>query len=692
MSAWSALEGVDIATVQDARREHVFHHVGPRGALRLLRAGVSTNYFRVLGVAPVRGRDFASSDAGTRSVILSHDAAVRVFGSIDAAVIGSELVLNGAVRELVGIMPARLVVPKPPGHAAPDARIDAWIPLPPSVEADHLLLRAGTEAGLGDRLVRAAQGFEPFVTKAVHTVSLEEVLLGPARRWVNGVALVAAVSLLFAVFTAGGLVFVRFAATTRRTTIHRYFGATIPRLALRSALQSTIIALMASLAAILLATWLLDAVRSAGPAELARLADVELDATAVWVTLLVAAVLGILTGGIPPLLLLPRMAVSNSLMSRGAETLPSLRLVRSGAVVLQLALAFTLATCGVMLVRTLGALDARSPARNPESTLVVDLPRQPGTPLERSKAFYAETLRAIRSLPGVLDAGLASSIPLRPRDYHGPRWSIRIADDGYFRVLGVDLVAGQGFERASLESGDIAIINEALARQEFGTTSPIGRVLDDHRVVGVVRDHVHGRPDGDVDPAMYVPPAQLADSRNSILVATSPAAVHSVAAAIRNAVAAVDPTQPVEEILTLAEIARRSPALSHRVFQRTSLVLLAVLASALAAMGLASVLAQDLADRRREIALRLAIGGPPDMPRRMVLRRTAQLLGLAVLVGFPLAFAFARVIRASLFGVAPLDPASYASVLGGLVLVAAAATIATPAAREEHLVELLRDS
>lgn len=694
VDAWQGLDGVDVAAVQDGRKETVFYHSGSGGAARLIGAGVSTNYFELLGISPWRGRAFTPTDVGLSSIILSYGAGQRLFGDA-AAGVGSTLVLNGRAYAVVGIMPPGFVVPPPPGHPEPDARVDAWVPIPMggAADADHVWVRLNSQrsrADLSGRLLRAGRELEAEPTVRIHVHSLREVLVEPARTWVGGLVFAASIAFGFGLLTALGLVFVRRVGASKALTLHRYYGATSGRLILRSAGETTALSVVGAGLGLLLAVWLLGVLKSAGPIELARLAAVEIDATALWVTAGAAVLLGLVSGAVPAALLLPWLPSSSGLAGRSIGAAPALQSLRSGVVIVQFALACALGVCGLMLTMTVRALNERAPVADPRSVVVVDLPRPITSDSAQNRVFYGNAVREVAAISGVRDVGLGSSIPLRARDYFGRRWALRVADAGYFRALGVEIVAGRSFGSADAGGGEVAIVNETLARQEFGESGAVGKVLDDRLVVGVVRDHVHRGLDQEVEPAMYVPVIQGHENRLSMIVAIAGVSPASLIPSIRASLATLDPGQPLDELTTLATIARRSPALSHRAFQRLSLLVLTVLAAGLALMGLVSVLVQYIADHRREIALRMALGGPPNLQRRMVLRTATRLLTAALAVGLPLSFGLAHVIRSSFFAVAPLDPVPYLITVVAFTMIIAVVTMTAPKQDERQLNELLK--
>ncbi len=386
--------------------------------------------------------------------------------------------------------------------------------------------------------------------------------------------------------------------------------------------------------------------------------------------------------------------------SSGGPGRPGQRL-QGALVVVQVALSLVLLAAGGLLLRSLAKAAAVPAGFDRESagevvTLSFD-PVTQGYPPERAEQFREAMLERARSLPGVRAASLTELLPLSNRaiadDFApeaGPAGAreqvfFTTVSPGYFATLGIPLVAGRDFAPTDRTGAPaVAVVNETLARRFWPGVSPLGRRFatidrpgEGFEVVGVARDGKYLSLTEPARPFAYFPLAQGAHlNENTLLVRGSGGT--ALSAAVRAAARGLDPTLPLFQAETLEEALRRTTA-----GRRQGTLLLATfgaLALLLAAVGLYGVVAFAVGERRREIAVRMAIGAARRDIISLFVGRAARLAGLGVAIGLALAAAITRLLSGMLFGVTPLDVTTLAAVSALLAAVALAAS-ALPARR-----------
>ncbi|HEX5830364.1 MAG TPA: FtsX-like permease family protein, partial [Gemmatimonadaceae bacterium] len=451
---------------------------------------------------------------------------------------------------------------------------------------------------------------------------------------------------------------------------------------------------------LLLALWAVSALRAAAPAFLPRLAEIELDARVVLFTVALALLTGVLFG-LAPALRAGRRQLADTIRdgARGTGAAGAARL-RASLVLAEVALALVLLVGAGLLVRSFDRLQRVSPGFDPRGVLTmrVILPpaRYGDAHVERARQFTAQLLEQARALPGVRTASVSSTLPMAGAPYNtffvygrqlpapGTMQDAQrfIATADYFRVMGVRLVRGRLFtERDDAGAPGVVVINETMARRYWPGESPLGARITfgdptdsattRYTVVGVVNDVKQEGLSADAYAQLYQPFAQAPRLALHVAARTSGDPLQA-AAALRRIVRALDPTLPVAEIRTMEDRVRESVAQP-----RVSVALLggfSAVALLLAAVGIYGVMAYAVAQRTREIGIRVALGARPTDVRRLVVRQgmTPALLGVAV--GLAGAFAVTRLMASLLFDVSATDPLTFAAVSAFLLSVALVAS------------------
>jgi putative ABC transport system permease protein len=373
--------------------------------------------------------------------------------------------------------------------------------------------------------------------------------------------------------------------------------------------------------------------------------------------------------------------------SRGGRT-------RSALVVLETAVAVLLVVGAGLLIRSFARLTAVDPGFRPEGVLSLQVPLSDGQYKEdaRQAAFTDALLERLRALPGVSSVGMVSNLPMsgeeeieglviegrpKPAPSEIPLCDFRQASPGYFETLGIRRVRGR-----LLSAGDaaraplVAVIDETMARAYWPDTDPVGKRFrlggfEDTdpswiTVVGIVGNVRHSGLHVDPRPQAYVPQAQEATGDQTFVLRTAGDPARLIKDA-RAAVSAVDPNQPVARVRTMEQMVAESVA--GRRFNMVLLGAFAILALVLAAVGIYGITSYSVAQRTREMGLRMALGAKPGTVLRMILREAGWLALIGLAAGLVLAVATTRVMASLLFGVPATDPATFVAVAVGLAAV-----------------------
>jgi predicted permease len=414
--------------------------------------------------------------------------------------------------------------------------------------------------------------------------------------------------------------------------------------------------------------------------------------------------------GLAPAYQLTRLNVHSDLKQGGrGGSGAGQRRIRAALVAGEIALSLVLLVGAGLTIRSFVKLQHQPAGFNPDHvlTLGVNLPsaRYP-TPLQKAE-FWSRTLEELRRIPGVEITAGVSRLPLLPGNStrglaikHLPPNSqatahYRTATPDYFRAMSIPLVSGRAFDEGDREGRPlVAIISAATARRYWPNQNPIGEQFSINAppitIVGVVADIRTAALDKAPEPTVYVPYRQDPWPSMVFTLRTN-AAPATLSTAVRDAIWAVDKDQPVGAVRTMDEQLSRS--LTRRRFSVSLLTGFGVVAVSLAAIGLYGVLAFIVAQRRREIGVRMALGAQPRDVIADVMGQGLRLAGLGVAIGLALALAGTRLLSALLYGTSPTDAVTFAAVATLLVAIAAAASLvpALRASRVDPLVALRDD-
>ena len=695
---------------------------------------VSANFFEMLGVRAAKGRTFAAPEEtpGREHVAVVGDALWRRRWGADPGLVGRTIRLNGEPYEIVGIMPERFRWGRSYGRNA-DAEI--WAPfaltpgrLAPGERGDEYLdligrLRPGVSRDAAQAQVDALiERFRtdypdqfprqsPVVTRLV---PLQTDVVGGARTalWVlfGAVGLL----LLIACTNVAGLFLARAAERRGEIAVRIALGAGRARLARQLVVEGGVLAIVAAAAGAGAASAGLRLLQRHPPAALPAIRGAALDLRSIAFAFLVSGATAI-AFGLAPLADAVAGNIRRSIEEGRAIAARGEGRLRRTLVAGQLALATLLlvgaALLGVSLARVL-RVDPGFDARN-VLTGDVALARARYPDARTRDAFRRNVIDRLRSTPGVLDAGAVSVLPFggsansgtfaiegRPvargdRMPHGESWA---ATPGYFSTMGIALRRGRLFTDADRDGSlPVALIDDTLARAYFPGEDAVGRRIDFEGdvdaprwrvVVGIVAAVRARALAEEAQPAFYVPFAQSHESIATFVARVAGRPGRS-ASAMRAAVAAADPLQPLGTVAPLEELL--SASVGDRRIAAGLLSAFAAAAGLLAAVGLYGALAFSVARRRREIGIRIALGAGRRTIAAMVLGESGRMIAAGLAAGLAASVLLTRFLSTLLFAVAAIDPAVFGAVALGLTAVALAATL-LPARRAArvHPMEALR--
>jgi putative ABC transport system permease protein len=662
---------------------------------------VTAELFPLLGVTPQLGRGFTAEEdqAGARAVILSHSLWQNRFNS-DPNVVGKTVTINSQSYNVAGVMPAEFKFPirndpvdlwvslaAVAGGREPVTTQRGWLAfgvigrLKPNVTAPHAetALRV-----IVDNLARQHTESSDFVRARVLPYQQEV-----ARDVRPGLLLMfGAVGcvLLIACANVANLLLQR--ATTRRKeiAIRAALGAGRWRILRQLLTESLLLALGGGVIGWLLAMWLTKLMISLAPKGLPRAPESGLDARVLGFAVLVSLATGVIFG-LAPALQAAKTDLNEALKDGAKGGGARSNRFRNALVVAEVALALTLLVSSGLLLNSFLRLQRVDPGFDSHNVLTfrIDLPANRYSQQPQVTQFYQQLISRLEAAPGVKSASAISHLPLSshrgmtgfaiegiatPPDNAVPySTDFRAVTPGYFKTMGIHLIKGRDFTpRDELRSTQVAIINESLARRYFPNQDPLGkRVMPgigiDERpwmmreIVGVVRDAKHVSLREEPPPYIYLPHGQFHRPGMTLVVRASndPKGLIGV---VQKETHALDSKLPVFEIMTLDQYLASSVA--EPKFSALLLGLFAGLALILSCLGLYGVMSYVVAQRTRELGIRMALGAKTRDVLQLVIRQGIGLTLLGAAIGVAVAVALTRMIKSWLFGVSPTDPVTFA--------------------------------
>ncbi|HYV64915.1 MAG TPA: ADOP family duplicated permease, partial [Myxococcales bacterium] len=516
---------------------------------------------------------------------------------------------------------------------------------------------------------------------------LREDAVGDLRPTLLVLAGAVALILLIACANVANLFLARAVGRSHEVAIRVALGATRARLVRWFLAESLVLAALGGALGLLLASWIAPGLAALAPRALAAGA-LQLDLRVLAFTAGLALATAVVFGLVPALHVESPAEALKEAGRTGTGSVRRARL-RSALVVTEVALSLVLLIGAGLLVRSFARLQRVDPGFEPARVMTADLwlPAAKYPEMAQQAAFFHEVVRRLSAAPGVEAAGDGSRLPLSrgnsTRSVQPPGSpdktvdaDYRLASPGYFAALRIPLRAGRGLTDADLQSGArVALVNEAFARRMWPEGDPLGRqivVTVDAKpvgVVGVIGDVRHLGLQLPPRPEVYLPEGLEPWPFMSLVVRGK----GDLAGLLRASVAAVDRDQPITRLLTMEQ--RMADSLAPRRFSVVLVGALAAVAFVLAVTGIYGVMAYSVAQRTREMGIRLALGATPAAVLALVLRQAMRLVAAGVALGVAAALPLGRVLRTLLYGVSATDPGTFAALAALLCATAAAATL-----------------
>jgi len=687
-------------------------------------AAVTDGFFEELGVTSQLGRLLTEGDGkpGQNHVVVISDSLWHTQFGADPKVLGKTLVLDKEPYRVVGVAAPKFSFP---------LSEQAWLPLAPSVadqqNPSYFMLQTFGKLRRGEKVEKlnaqldavAKQVMKDYPALAAGYSFSHRPLLSDrvenARDAFLMLLAAATFVLLIACANLASLLLARGSGRQREMALRAALGASRGRLLRQGLVESCLLALIGGALGVILAAEGVQLFRAIAPADTPRLNEISLDATLLWFSLLTSLVAGVLFG-IVPARRAARMDPNEALKEGAGINLGAARSVRqsrlgNALVTLEVALAFVLVVGSVLMTLTLSRLLHQNPGFRTDHLLSLDLPQPPpsvsdndNNVAKKQASHIKEIVDKIRQIPGVADVTVSDhgvlkgtmmmegslevdgAIPPSPKETRVA--SARYVYPDYFRMMGIPVVRGREFtERDSGDAQAVVLVNEAMAREYWGTLDVLGKRISTSKddkgkqvwdeVVGVVADareiSVRDKP----SPSYFL--SLLQGGTGSIhLLVRSRTDPDSLATTISREIWVSYPDQPISHLMTMSR--NISESVGNERLRSVLLLIFAGIGFALALVGVYGVISYSVARRVQEIGIRMALGASPPNVLLMVLRQGLLPVALGVVLGAATVFSLGRVIASQLYDVEPTDPVTFLGATA-LVLIVACLACCIPAHR-----------
>ena len=685
-----------------------FNYTTSGGPEKLDGASVSSDWFRVFGAKPRLGRTFVPQEDqpnANQEAVLSFAAWKRLFGQ-DAGIIGRTIQLNETPYRVVGVMGPEFRFP---------AGVDLWVPLGLAATSfteqnrfnESYLGVARLKPGvsfqqasalmnmLTDRLKNSKTQYAEYGRDSawgMFIVPITDFIAGDTKTPL--LVLLGAVGfvLLIACSNIAGLMLARSSGRAREVAVRAALGATRWHLVRQVMAESLVLALGGAVAGLALAYGGVQGIVALAPATVPIALDVRLDPFVLFFTAGAAIAAGLLFG-IAPAWQMSRLDRYEALREGGRSGTAGLarQRMRAGLVMGEVAIALVLLAGAGLFLRSLASIENVHPGFEPEGVITgsIALPRAGYSEDARQVAFYRAVLDGLAKIPGVTNVAAALPVPFSndggsasfqiegrpsPAGDPGPHGDIAQVSPGYFGALKIPLRRGRVFSDHDVAGTQaVALVDETLAKQYWPNEDAIGQHIRNGSkspwatIVGVVEHVKNSDLAGDQIKGRYYYPLFQRPSANATVMVRTQGDPGAAAGAIRAAVSAVDPSEPISQLRSLSAMVNAS--LAPRRFVVSMLAVFAALALLMAIIGLYGVTSYSVAQRTQEIGIRMALGARRSEILGMVIRQGMWLTGGGVLVGLAAALALSQLLRSQLFQVSPFDPLTFG--LTAVVLIAA---------------------
>ena len=666
------------------------------GQVRL--ASLAGDFWAITGGKAAFGTLFAP-DTPPESIVLSHKLFERRFAG-DPSIVGKSLILDGRSVTVAGVLAPEFEFLFPQDR--PDVEsggIDAYVSsgpllrssrqrvfvaarLKPMVTMRSALSELQTVEG---RLLQTYPDRWFAGVKRMRLVPLQERLIGGVRRALIILQVAGIFVLLIACINVANLLLARASVRHREIAIRSAIGAGAVRVMRQFLMEGTVLALLGGAAGLVLARCAVSIIANLGSETVPRLSETCIDPPVLGFTMAISIVSGLIFS-LGPAISLYRANLQNALKDRAVDASSGSGglQIRRTLVAFELTLAVVLLTGAGLMIKSFWRMYANPPGFSPESTLLLKVSLTgPGyADKPRQVSYLNELVRRIGSLPGVKAAGISDThlYLLQSADSTRPpivdSFRENLVSPGYFAAIGMRLVRGRWITEADLP--DATVINETMAQRAFGAVDPIGKSIDrmgrQIRVVGVAANLKYSKLDADPGPEIFRGyPQNLGPERVTLTVALRIVGDPlGVAPAARRLISNIDPTEPIYNIETLQRALSRS--IAPRRFNLYLLGTFAVASLLMAIVGIYGVIAYSVAQRTREIGIRMALGAQSGKVVRMVVSQGMAIALSGIVVGVVAALGLTRFMASLLYGVRPNDTPTFALVAFVLAVTALLAT------------------
>src|SRR3984893_5153957 len=678
---------------------------------QLSGVAITSDIFSVLGVSPARGRVYTREDdnVDARVVVLTDYAWKTLFNS-DPNIVGKQISLSWRSYTVLGVMPAGFQFPVEGERAVYLQPLHPLVPEEVNNRDSHFLRMVGRlkpgatiqqcEAEMRTIAARLEQQYPKSNTNRSERVfSLHNDIVGDVRPALVTILAAVLFVLLIACANVANLLLARATARQREIAIRTALGASRSRIVTQLLSEGFLLALFGALGGLLIAWWGMDLLRAFGPQDVPRLGEIRINGAVCSFTFVVA-VCSTLLFALIPALQVTRPNVNESLQegSRGAVG-PESHHLRRLLVVTQVALSLLLLTGAGLLIKSFANLRATKPGFDPSHALVAELilPKAKYPEPEKHRQFFEQVLPKLAALPGVEAAGAAFPMPFSNND-SGSIFSIvgqpprppgqeleashlTITPD-YFRAMQTPLLSGRAFNSSDRkDSPPVVIVNDVLAQRYFPGGNAVGQQIvlthgknnqpaEPKEIVGIVGGSRHESLAIQPLPEFYIPAAQDPQRRMDVVIRT--VASGGLQAPLRNIVHEFDKDLFVPALEPLEK--RIGVTLAQPRFNMMLLGAFAGVAMTLAAIGIYGVIAYSVAQRTKEIGIRMALGAQKIDMLRLILNQSLAVVGVGLVIGLVGSLMATRLMTSLLFGVSANDFMTYATVL---VVLASAALLAS---------------
>lgn len=691
---------------------------GDNDAVHITVGLVTGNFFEVMGLAPVLGRLTRPSDDGPGVppvMVLTHEYWMKRFGG-DSSIVGKQVRVDGKSVTVIGVVQA---APYYPDH------VDALANMVLSAHHLSALMTQNRSHRMTEMVARLAPGatveqakaevaavqarmqrdfkeaYDPGSHYRVAVIPFKEVLGEHARLTLWLLMGAAAFVMIISAANVVNLTLMRGVRREHELVVRAALGASVRRLRRLLLVENLALTFMGAILGVIIAMGGVRLLISLAERYSPRANEIRLDVTALGFTFALSVAIALLLSFATSL---PKEGTFAAAISAGVRRmtggLGKQRLQRA-LVVAQIAVSVVLLAGAGLLTRTMIQLSEVNTGLRAEDVLTMEVPLfvlaggfDPKADVA-AKVRYDQMQREIRALPGVIEVGVGSTMPLRTTEMQldlkaegkplavgeaVPRAEFRTASPEYFRAAGIPLLKGREFFATDRDgSGRVLIINQTFADKFLPHEDPLGKRVamtgavlqftpfsgDWRMIVGVVGNTQDGGLDAEPRPVAFMPFAQEVALFGGLVIRADRNA-SALAAAATRIVRRIAPTAPIENVLTVAQI--KDESVAPRRLNAALVSAFGILAVLIAAVGIAGVLAFSVSTRTNEIGIRMSLGADSGRVQRMILKEGGVLLAMGLLLGMTGAFFAAGVIRGLLFGVAPHDPTTF---IGVVVMMAA---------------------